>query len=179
MISARIRLIATEHRSILTLVAVLAIACLALWFYLLVPRQHRLTALQADWAAKRRQLMQSEGARPTDRAAIDRLWASLPQRHDLPRILGQLYDLAGLSHAAVTVLDYKPGSNGIDGLTTYNLHCSVSGRYPALKRFLFELHRLPGLATITGISITADGPLQEQAVLDTQLEVHLRSGATP
>lgn len=174
-----VRLILAEQLRLLILLATLGTGCLLLWFYLLGPQHHQLTARQADWTAKRRSAIMTAGTHSPNRATLEKLWAALPERHELPRILGQLYDMAGMQEVAITALSYKPQATSVEGLIAYTLRCTASGRYAALKRFLAELHQLHGIGTVDSVSFSNSDPLQERISLETQITVHLRSGATP
>lgn len=172
-------LIIKEQRRLLIMLAVLGGACLLLWLYLLGPRRQELLARQTEWTAKRRLVAQQVAGAPSDRAALDKLWASLPERNELPRILGQLYDIAGISDVSVTALSYKPHATPAEGLTAYALKCTASGRYGALKRFMAEVQHLPGTTTVDSISLTSKDPFTEMVTLEMLISLHLRNGAAP
>lgn len=172
-------LIIKEQRRLLILFAILSGCCLLLWLYLLGPRHKELQERQAEWTAKRRHVPQKVSGSASDRTTLDKLWASLPERNELPRILGQLYDIAGTSEVSITALSYKPLGSSADGLIAYTLKCSARGRYDALKRFVAQVQHLSVTATVDTISLTSKDPFAEMVTLETQISLHLRDGTAP
>lgn len=173
------RLILADQRRLIALVLVLAVCSLLSWIILLWPVRQLLDIRQASWAGKRRLLQQASSEQLPDQAAVEQRWAALPQRHELPSIIGQFYNYADKSGVTLAALAYKHQPLAQDGVTACTITCGTSGSYASLKRFLSSLTGLPGMSVIERISITAGGPDQQQLTLDVQIVVHLRGGGRP
>lgn len=174
-----------EHRRLLAVVLLLAVSSGLFWICLLVPQQRQRDELHAAWTEKRARAHDPENARSvrvyrSNEHALQKLFAAVPAQSELPRVLGQLTDVAALHEANIMSMSYKPIPSSVNGLLGYTLVASVQGEYGALKRVLSDIQALHDLAYVDSVSIAAPDPQANQAVLEARLVLYLRQeGKTP
>lgn len=174
-----------EHRRLLAVVLLLAVSSGVLWIFLLVPQQRQRDELHAAWTEKRAQAHDPDNARSvrvyrSNEQAMQNLFAAVPAQSELPRVLGQLTDVAALHEATIMSMSYKPMPSSVNGLLGYTLLVSVKGGYPAIKRVLSDIQALYDLAYVDSISIAGPDPQANQVILEARLVLYLRQeGKTP
>mgnify|MGYP000853817442 FL=1 len=167
-----------ENRLLLTALLTATLLCGSLWY----AGFHQTTLLaqqQSDWNSKRRLTApraeaQRADSYQRDREQIRELYASIPYRHEFPRVISEILDFMALHNATPGAMSYKIRKTDLDGLLAYSMTCSASGSYPGLKRLIGDLERLDGISTLDGFSFSSPDPGLEKVVLDLQLTIYLR-----
>jgi len=174
-----------EHRHLLAVVFLLAVVSGVLWIYLLGPQQRQRNELHGAWTDKRHYLHDPESARSlrvyrSNEEALKKFRATVPAQSELPRVLGQVTDIAALHGASIMGMSYKPVPSSINGMLGYNLTVSAKGSYAALKHILANLQALHSLVYVDSISIASPDPQGNQVVADVRMVLYLRQeGKTP
>ncbi|WP_281185162.1 hypothetical protein [Trichlorobacter lovleyi] len=167
-----------ENRLLLTALLAATLLCGSLWYATL--RQTDLLAQQqSDWNNKRRLTApraeaQRADSYQRDREQIRELYATIPYRHEFPRVISEILDFMALRNATPGVMSYKIRKTDLDGLLAYSMTCSANGSYPGLKRLIGDLERLDGISTLDSVSFSSPDPSLEKVVLDLQLTIYLR-----
>ncbi|ACD95183.1 hypothetical protein [Trichlorobacter lovleyi] len=167
-----------ENRLLLTALLAATLLCGSLWY----AGFHQTTLLaqqQSDWNSKRRLTApraeaQRADSYQRDREQIRELYATIPYRHEFPRVISEILDFMALRNATPGVMSYKIRKTDLDGLLAYSMTCSANGSYPGLKRLIGDLERLDGISTLDSVSFSSPDPGLEKVVLDLQLTIYLR-----
>ncbi len=167
-----------ENRLLLMALLLATLLCSGLW-YATFRQSSQLTQQQADWASKRRQTApRAEAGRTAsyqhDREQLQQLYATIPYRHEFPRVISEVLDFMALRGATPGVMSYKVRKTDLNGLLAYSMTCSASGSYPGLKRLIGDLERLDGISTLDSASFTVPDAALGKVVLDLQLTVYLQ-----
>lgn len=167
-----------ENRLLLTALLLATLLCSALW-YAAFRQTTRLVQQQSDWNNKRRQTApRAETQRvesfQRDREQIRELYATIPYRHEFPRVISEILDFMALRGVTPGAMSYKVRKTDLDGLLAYTMTCSASGGYPGLKRLIGDLERLDGVSTLDSASFTTPDAALEKVVLDLQLTIYLQ-----
>jgi type IV pilus assembly protein PilO len=74
-------------------------------------------------------------------------------------------------------ITYKPKTVKDQNLLVYEVTMPVTGRYGAVKSFLFDMQMLEGLIIVDGVSFANEDPYVESITMETRLMVYLRDAA--
>lgn len=167
-----------ENRLLLTTLLLTLLLCGSLW-YAGFHQAVRLAQQQTDWNNKRRLTApraeaQRADSYQRDREQIRELYATIPYRHEFPRVISEILDFMALHNTTPGVMSYKIRKTDLDGLLAYSMTCSASGSYPGLKRLIGDLERLDGISTLDSVSFSSPDPGLEKVALDLQLTIYLR-----
>jgi len=167
------------RRRAFVLLAVVALADLALVLYLSVWQKPALERTLSEWSAKR-----DAAARGTERSAglryreAERDLAKLQERFipkkEFAGFLSDLFGIAKGNSLRLNGISYKPGVIKDEGLVTYGLSFTVTGKYAAVKSFVADLVRLPKMVTLDSISLGNSSKTEEIVDLKVQLTVYLK-----
>jgi hypothetical protein len=125
--------------------AILFLAALSLQLFIVLYQKPRVDKLQAEWMKLREQ--EGRGAVLLDRDTLYRNGQlDLAKFHEkiypkayFARFIGELYDMASKNNLELAAISYKPSYDKEGNLITYALALSVSGKYPQIKRFIYDL----------------------------------------
>lgn len=161
--------------------AVLDLACVA---YLLSPmgrsrqaRQQDLVALQAQLAAKRREVLPTRGMdgklKQASADITDFYKDRFPAQYStVSEELGKLATQSGVQIAAVK---YDDKDAPVEGLRKLNIEIALSGSYLQEVKFINALERDKLFVVVDGVTL---GEQQGNVRLQLKVETYLRSGAT-
>mgnify|MGYP000960457722 FL=1 len=167
-----------ENRLLCIVLLLATLLCSALW-YATFRQSSLLAQQQTDWTTKRRQAAPRAEAERTssyqrDREQLQQLYATIPYRHEFPRVISEILDFMALRSTTPGAMSYKVKKTDLNGLLAYSMTCSASGSYPGLKRLIGDLERLDGISTLDSVTFTTPDPALEKVVLDLQLTIYLQ-----
>jgi type IV pilus assembly protein PilO len=167
-----------ENRILVTVLLLALFVCCSLWYAAFRQGNH-LAQLQSDWNNKRRLTApraeaQRADSYQRDREQIRELYATIPYRHEFPRVISEIMDFMALRGATPGGMSYKVRKTDLNGLLAYSMTCSASGSYPGLKRLIGDLERLDGISTLDSVSFSSPDSGLEKVALDLQLTIYLR-----
>lgn len=167
-----------ENRILVTALLLALLLCCSLW-YAAFRQSSQLAQLQSDWNSKRRMTVPRTEARRADsyqrdKEQLQQLYATIPYRHEFPRVISEILDFMALRSVTPGVMSYKVRKTDLNGLLAYTMTCSASGSYPGLKRLIGDLERLDGISTLDSASFSTPDAALEKVVLDLQLTIYLQ-----
>ena len=161
------------------LVALLLLSNLALLVYLFAWQGPGLEKAKTEWFARRGSLAGGQ-----DRVALHRYTDGvrdlgqfrqrLIPKKDFAAFLARLFATAKKDALQVKGITYKPAPLS-DGIFSYGISFSVSGKYAAVKGFLVDLSRNPEMVTIDGLSLSGTSQTEEIVELKVQLTAYLQT----
>lgn len=162
------------------LIALLAVLNLAAALYLSLRLEPELGRAQAAWFAQREILAGGRGGRVADgyrRAERDlaRFENLLIPKKGFPRFLSGLFETAHNNGLQLQGIGYKPTLFKEQGMLTYNIAFTVSGRYAAVKSLLADLARYPEMVTLDSVSLSNASATEENVVLKVQMTAYLKT----
>jgi len=110
------------------------------------------------------------------KADLERLQAMIPDKRRFPSLLGQIMDSSSLCSVATDSLTYKPQSIKEQKLLAYEMSMSVSGRYSAVRCFIYEMQTMEQLVVIDGIKLSNEDPYAENVSMELRMTAYLRDG---
>ena len=113
----------------------------------------------------------------TGKSDLEKLQALIPPKRGFAPLLGQIMDLSAECRLSTDSLTYKPAYLGQRNLLVYNISLSVSGRYSAIRCFLYKMQTKKELVVIDGITFANENPYAENVSMKLQLTAYLRDGA--
>jgi|GEM_PF-1638352 len=138
--------------------------------------------LQTKWS-----MLRSQAGRPgqLDAAALHRQGAAdleklktkIPERRQFAGVLSDLLEAAASSAVEVGAISYKPVQIKEEALLSYQLTLSVKGSYAAVKSYLTDLQKYPGLLVVDSVAFSNSDLFVENVVMDLHITVYLREGA--
>jgi type IV pilus assembly protein PilO len=134
--------------------------------------------LQTEWMKLREQ--EGRGSLLQDRETLYRNGISdlakfrerLYPKSQFARYIGEIYQLGAKNGLEIDSITYKPSLNKDDKLLSYALTLTVSGKYPQLKKFIYDLGTHGNIQVINSISMVAANSPSAAAV---QLQLQMTS----
>lgn len=157
-------------------IAILFAVALALQLFISLYQSSRVEQLNAEWLKLREQ--EARGVALQDRDSLYRkglediakFRETIYPKSQFARFIGELYEMTtknGLELAAIT---YKPALVKEENLLKYSLTLSVSGTYPQLKRFIYDLGAgNSNLLVVDSVAIAASGAAAESVQLQLSI----------
>ena len=108
---------------------------------------------------------------------LEKLQAFIPPKSQFAPLLGEIMDTATECHVSTDSLTYKPEYLKQRNLLLYHVSLSVSGRYSALRCYLYKMQTMKELVVIDTISLKSGDPYEEKVSMTLQLTTYLRDGA--
>lgn len=174
-------MIGLRHKSFAFL-ALLLLVNLSLILYLSLWQQPELEKAQNEWFAKREAA--ASGADQTVAARYQSgvrdlalFQERLIPKQEFPRFLNELFSAARNDALTLDSVSYKPALIKEEGLISYGITLSVSGKYAAVKAFIADLGRFPELVTLDAVSLANSSQTEEIVQLRVQLTAYLKEGA--
>ncbi|NVN99219.1 MAG: hypothetical protein HXX17_07845 [Geobacteraceae bacterium] len=126
-------------------IAILFVSALTLQLFINFYQKPKVDKLQSDWLKLREQ--EGRGAALLDRDTLYRNGQlDLAKFHEkiygkvhFARFIGELYEMASRNNLDLSAISYKPTNEKEENLVNYALTLKVSGKYPQLKRFIYDL----------------------------------------
>jgi len=163
-----------------TLFAVAALFAIALSFQLFLNLYQNpgVEKLQSEWTTLREQ--EGRGVLLQDRetlyrngiADLAKFKERVYPKSQFARYIGEIYDLGAKNGLEIDTITYKPSLNKDDRLLSYALTLTVSGKYPQLKRFIYDLGTHGNIQVINAVSMVAANTPSVTAV---QLQLQMTS----
>ena len=167
------------RRNSFGLLAFLVLLNLALLLYLSLWQNPELEKTQKEWFAKR-----SAAARGEDRGVtaryreaerdLDLFQKRLIAKKDFAGFLSELFALAKANSLLIQGITYKPAVIKDQGLVSYAIGFSLSGKYPGVKSFIADLARFPKMVTLDSLSLGNSSQTEEFVNLKVELTVFLK-----
>jgi len=108
---------------------------------------------------------------------LEKLQAMIPPKREFAPLLGEIMDSSSECHVSSDSLTYKPEFLKERNLLVYHISLSVSGRYEAIRCFLYKMQTRKELVVIDGFTLKNEDPYAEKVTMDLQLTAYLRDGA--
>lgn len=162
----------------------LFVAALALQLFINLYQTPRVDKLEAEWMKLREQ--EGRGVAIQDRetlyknglADLAKFRERIYPKDQFARFIGELYETAANSGLELVSITYKPSLGKEDQLLNYALTLTVSGKYPQLKRFVYDLGAGSGnILVIDSISMMASGASAETVQLQLLITSFFRMEA--
>lgn len=160
-----------KKRTLIALTVLFAVS-LALQLFVSLYQAPRADKLQVEWMKLRE--FEGRGAALQDRetvyrngvAALAKFREKIYPKNQFARFIGELYELASKSSLELASITYKPTLDKEKNLLTYAMTLTVSGKYPQLKRFIYDLGAGNGnVLVIDSIAMSASGASSETVQL--------------
>ena len=159
-----------QNRSALVILIFLLAACLLLFIVhdqLLDPKVARLQQKKLDLQQelRERQQQESEAGLPLSAAEridkdLQRFYQLIPAKQSFSEFIGDLFAAAQQAGLTITAINYQPEPIAEMNLLKYALSFSVSGGYPQLKHFIYQLENSPRILIIDRISLSGSNNAQ-------------------
>jgi len=144
----------------------------------------RVEKLQAEWMKLREQ--EGRGALLIDRETLyrngivdlNKFNERVYPKNQFARYIGELYELGAKNSLEIASITYKPllkkdekaALNKDDKFLSYALSLTVSGKYPQLKKFIYDLGSNGNIQVINAISmVAANSPTATVVQLQLQM----------
>lgn len=108
---------------------------------------------------------------------LEKLQAVIPSKREFAPLLAEIIDSASECHVSSDSLTYNPEFLKDRNLLVYHIALSVSGRYAAIRCFLYKMQTRKELVVIDSISLQSEDPYVEKVSMDLTLTAYLRDGA--
>jgi Tfp pilus assembly protein PilO len=166
------------RRKTLYAVAALFAIALSFQFFLNLYQNPGVEKLQSEWMKLREQ--EGRGVLLQDRETLYRNGISdlarfrerVYPKSQFARYIGELYNLGAKNGLEIDSITYKPSLNKDDKLLSYALTLTVSGKYPQLKKFIYDLGTHGNIQVINAVSMAAANTPSAAAV---QLQLQMTS----
>ena len=160
-------------------VAFLAVLNLALLLYLSLWQKPALAKAQSEWFAQREALAKGQSLGTATRYRnglrdLEQFQTRLLPKSGFAGFLSELFETARSSSLAITGITYKPTVIKEEGILSYAISYTVSGKYASVKSFIADLARYPHMATLDALSLNSTSPTEEAVNLKVQMTVYLK-----
>jgi type IV pilus assembly protein PilO len=157
----------------------LGVLNLLLVLYLALWQRPELTRAQSEWFAKRQELASKPGAGiaatyqrdQRDLAEFRRRY--IPKR-DFAAFLSKMYETARNNSLKLSSVSYKPVPIPEQGVLSYGISFTASGRYAGLKSFISDVSRYPEMVTLDSVGLSSGSQTQESVVLRLNMTAYLK-----
>ena len=171
------------RRKSFALLAFLALLNLAILLYLSLWQQPELERAQNAWFTKRDALANGQGPQLSDRYRVGARDLVLFQQRLIPKkgfpaFLGELFETAGNNALQLKGISYKPTLVKDEGVISYGIAFTVSGKYASVKSFLADLARYPQMVTLDAVSLSNASQTEESVELKVQMTAYLKLEGT-
>ena len=165
------------------LLAFLALLNLAVFLYLSLWQRPELAGAQSEWFAKRDALASGQILQLAERYQMGARDLALFQRRLIPKkgfpaFLGELFETAGNNGLHLKGISYKPKDLKEQGMVSYGIAFTVSGKYASEKSFLADLARYPQIVTLDSVSLSNSSQTEESVDLKVQMTAYLKEEGT-
>ncbi len=162
------------------LIFALLVADVGLYMYAAGVQRPRVEKLQVAWFEKRKS---TGGGAALDAAAIYRqgendlkTWRTrITPKKVFASLVGRVLETANNNSLAFKGVSYSPKFLKEENLISYGLDLNVSGKYAAVKSFVFDLERMPEIMTIDNISLNTSKATEDAVALKVGLTIYLRT----
>ena len=174
-----LREIIGARRRSFAFVAFLAVLNLALLLYLSLWQTPALAKAQNEWFAQRESLAKGQSLGTAARYQKGVRDLELFRKRLIPKqgfagFLSELFETAKSNSLGITGITYKPTLIKEEGILSYVISYTVSGKYASLKSFIADLGRYPEMATLDALSLNSTSPTEEAVNLKVQMTVYLK-----
>ena len=87
---------------------------------------------------------------------IESFVSGLPSRHQMTKIIGEFHRVAKKSGLAISSSSYSEQHKKESDLIEYRLSFPISGRYGQVRRFIYNLEKMPYLMSIDDIGLSSN-----------------------
>jgi Tfp pilus assembly protein PilO len=108
---------------------------------------------------------------------LEKLQAMIPSKRGFAPLLGEITDFSTECHVSSDALTYKPEYLKERNLLVYHIELSVSGRYSAIRCFLYKMRTIKELVVIDSLTLKNGDPYKENVSMELKLTAYLRDGA--
>ncbi|HBG08059.1 MAG: pilus assembly protein PilO [Geobacteraceae bacterium GWC2_58_44] len=157
----------------------LAVLNIALLLYLSLWQQPELAKAQSEWFAQRQALAsgQSLGSAARYQEGVRDL--ELFQQRLIPKknfagFLSELFESAKSNSLSMKGIVYKATPMKPEGMLSYGISFTVSGKYAAVKSFIADLSRYPEMVTLDAVSLNSTSKTEESVNLRVQMTAYLK-----
>lgn len=177
-----LRDIVGARRNSFAFVTFLLLLNAALILYLSMWQRPELAKAQTDWFAKRQ--AQAGGQSPASvtryqqgTSELELFRARLIPKKEFAAFLNRLFESAKNNSLKLQGIAYRPGAIKEEGIVTYGITFTVTGRYASAKSFISDLGRLPELVTLDTVRLNSKSQTEESVNLQVEMTAYLKEGA--
>jgi hypothetical protein len=110
------------------------------------------------------------------KADLEKIQAMIPEKRRFPSLLGEIMESSAACTVSTGAITYKPKSIKEQKLLAYEITMSVSGRYSAVRCFLYKMQTMEDLVVIDGIRLSNENPYAEDVTMELGLTAYLKDG---
>jgi type IV pilus assembly protein PilO len=88
-------------------------------------------------------------------ADLETFRQAIPPRGDFPALVGDVFDLAGITGLTIDRIEYAPKILESEGLLQYSLTFNVGGSYGQIKKFVYLLEHSTRLIAIEELALNS------------------------
>lgn len=176
-----LREILAARRNTFLFLVFLALLNLVMTLYLSGWQRPELAKAQNEWFAKREALKsgQSAGAAALYENGVRDLAEfrkRLIPKREFPRFLNQLYDTCRSNSVEIKTTSYKPTPvKEAEGMFSYAISMTVTGKYAGIKSFLADLSRYREMVTLDTVTLGNASKTEEDVALQLNLTAYLKT----
>ena len=141
------------------------------FFSAVLPQQKQLITLE-DQIRQAHHVNSSADSAPV---RLNRFMNSLPKRSELPKILGQVFSLAGTSSVTLDKGRYEMSPTRSGHLAQYRMTFPIKGRYPDIRKFIDSVLTTVPSAALEGLHIERKAVGDDSVAADLRFSVFVRN----
>lgn len=135
--------------------------------------QNRLDVLKKDESKDKKMSMTAIYAQNAEN--LQRLYSSISDRKDFPKLLGEILDLAASNSLSVGNVTYKPQNlKEAPKYLNYNISFSAEGKYADIKSFLSDIQKIKEFVVIESANLSNEDLYEERVKIDLKLSIYLQ-----
>lgn len=165
----------------LTVLLVLLIINLILFFVKSFYQTPHLDGLQTKWSELRNQSARSGkidnlALHQLAAANLEKLKTHIPKKREFAKVLSSLIESASSNAVDIGNISYKPVVIKEEALLSYQLTLAANGSYAAVKSFLADLQSSNELLIVDSVSFSNSDAFVENVLMNLQITVYLQEG---
>lgn len=137
----------------------------------ILPQQREVNAL----ARQLQTVQRSSNSIDTAPVRLSRFMSNLPKRSELPKVVGQVFTLAGAAQVTVDRGRYELSPMRTGHLAQYRMTFPIKGRYPDIRRFIDTVLTTIPSAALEGLRVERKAVGDESVAADLRFVVFLRN----
>lgn len=158
-------------------------AGIALQVYVSSYQQPKVEIMRSEWLKQRAQegrgslILNREMIYKNGMTDLNKFMERIYSKSQFTKFIAELYETAAKNRLDIGSIAYKPSLNKDYPLLQYELNLSVSGKYPQLKKFIYDLNQSGNLLHIDSLAFSNQGSSAETVQLQLQITSYFRMEA--
>jgi len=155
----------------------------ALQVYVSSYQQPKVEIMRSEWLKQRAQ--EGRGSLIHNRAMIykngltdlNKFKERIYSKSQFTKFIAELYEIAAKNRLEIGSIAYKPTFNKDYQLLQYVFNLSISGKYPQLKKFIYDLNQSGNLLHIDSLAFSNQASSADSVQLQLQITSYFRMEA--